>query len=727
MAFDFGFKKILERINRGVSFHWHPLNSLKKLADRIPSFRQSFSEKLPRNFFSKASRLGKSATNITKRITRTLCFILSVGLFAAGAFVCALFYFVTADTAKDTLARFAHDSLNAELIVSGPIKLQRLPTLTVEFPQIQLKQLDTDSVLAEIDALRIDVSLWGLPLGAIRINHAQINGLRSSLPLNDFFGKEAFEKTFENLSFPANLRLREITVDNSTLQLSVNSQEKPNIFVLEDIHLSLENFSPETETALDASFRFKNADLSDSAAAFSGSVSLKTLADFSFFRRTLTFRDLNASGTLSNTTGDHILLATANRLRFKPDEATGVNAQLSVCAPDRTKGELTLSLASFLVNETRLSTPEIKLFYQKSEQDTRANLDVSVGIDMNREANQVQLPNISGTLNIKGLEGFPADFSSTLKGGASADINQKNLDIQLNGMLGQSTFTYNGNLGWQDSLQLAGSLRIASLELDTASIPSDLTWLHSFDFIGDLFIGKVRIGNLPFSQLHTKLSLTGGILRAEDALVNVADGRAENNLQISEDGQWVLESRFDSVAIEKLFETVQVSPLTGTANCLLKISGNGKDLASLSGQGKLRILRGEVRGINVATLKTSEQVADLEKQKTSFDELAGNFSLTDGTLSTNDLVLRNASNRMDASVQVDLRTENIIGRADILHLQGNSAAPTHVRAELSGNIANPIWKIQEKENAIEQPEKQQDEGLIKKLRLWKNLKNFFAF
>ncbi len=720
MAFD--FKKFSEKAKQLGSVPSQVSEKVKAKTAFLKKKTPSTEKREPSKFALQFSKFTTKARAIIRRIVRAFCLVLGLAVIAIGIFVAGVFYFVNPDAAKNSFVTIAHENFGIKAVISEPVKVNHFPRLSIEFPKVQLQREADSSLLASLEALRVDVSLWSLPLGAIRLDSTNVDGLKTTMHLEDFLGKDAFQKSFGKITFPKNLRVREVILTNSTVEVLKNDS---TLLTLEKLDARLGELSPESDAPISANLHFRDSSVEgESQSSVKGSLSLEASLGISSSASTLTLRNLSTSGSVTNLSGEHVLLASASRLRFNPDEATGVNLKISVSAPDKTKGDFSFALADFLATATRLATPEMQVTFQKETETSSAKIDLATAVDTNLTTKAVRFSDITGNIHTKGLSGFPENFLATIKGSAEGSLAEKNLSLTLGGSLAQSAFTYNGTLQWTDSPRLAGNLTLAALEFDKTPVISNLPWLHSVDYEGELRIGKLRVENIVAEQLHANLHLTDGLLSTKDAVLNLAEGRMQGAFQLTDTGDWTADCVLDSVSFEKLFV---VSPLAGKTNCSLKLSGKGNDFTTVSGSGTLRTLRGELRGINLEK-PTSTNLATRKAAKSAFDEASAEINLSDGILATENLIVQNALCRLAAIVQINLVDKSISGSADLFHTPGGSV-PTRDKALLSGAWSDPVWTIPTRSaDSATKIERRTIEGFSsKRQQIWTNLKNFLKF
>lgn len=726
MAFGFHFKTPHLGIRERLSFFWTKTTSF--FTSPFRRFRAWRGEKTaPRRDFSE-SRFGRfiSGTGrVVRRITQVFFVSVCVGVVALGIGVGALYYFVTPQTAQDALSRLARESLDARVTLSGPVSLKRLPDLVVEFPKLQLTRLDGTEVLADIDSIQAHLSLWSLPLGVVRVQDLTINGLKTRLSQDVFIGDDAFKDAYGATRFPDGLRIKNVSLKNSSVRVLATGDAPTLLF--DQLNLTLGGLSPEMETPLEASFHVSEAIDGQGTPSPIGTFSLKTSLQFSASASAVTLRDLAASGTLAGSAGENIVLCSAKRLNWTPSQASGLALKASISSSDPTRGEVTLDVADFLADALQLATPEIKLSYRKALESAQADLTLSAGINVNYETNAIDVTNISGSASIPSLGTTQAPLTATVKGKASGSTAEERLVLDLVGAVGPSAFTYEGSAEWDGFPRLAGTIRVADVNLESLPDISDASWLNSADFTGEIRIGKLRLSSLTAEQLTAKLQLIDGTLSVTDAVFNAAGGRIESTARLSDDAKWSWNAASEECSVEGLLAaSADSAPMTGTLIAQLTLSGHGTDAEAFTGSGKVRILQGQVRGIDISQGRTRTPNNPEERLATDFDEITGDISVSGQTLSVANLVARNASSRLSGSLTVQLTEKTLSGTVQVLRAPGAQVTPGLLTVGVTGSVAQPVWTIASPDQ-IKDEKTPVSESLTKRLRLWKNIRDFFKF
>ena len=265
--------------------------------------------------------------------------------------------------------------------------------------------------------------------------------------------------------------------------------------------------------------------------------------------------------------------------------------------------------------------------------------------------------------------------------------------------------------------------------MNLESLPdiSDASWLNSADFTGEIRIGKLRLSSLTAEQLTAKLQLIDGTLSVTDAVFNVAGGRIESTARLSDDAKWSWNAASEECSVEGLLAaSADSAPMTGTLIAQLTLSGHGTDPEAFTGSGKVRILQGQVRGIDISQGRTRTPNNPEERLATDFDEISGDISVSGQTLSVANLVARNASSRLSGSLTVQLTEKTLSGTAQVLRAPGAQVTPGLLTVGVTGSVAQPVWTIASPDQ-IKDEKTPVSESLTKRLRLWKNIRDFFKF
>jgi AsmA protein len=223
----------------------------------------------------------------------------------------------------------------------------------------------------------------------------------------------------------------------------------------------------------------------------------------------------------------------------------------------------------------------------------------------------------------------------------------------------------------------------------------------------DITLADVTYREVQVEQAAAKVSLAGGVLKANVEQVLFAPGQLKASAVVDGSGEAA------AISYQVSMEGVESKPfvqsfagsdvLSGKLNLETKGSARGfsqKDIVeSLNGDGSFAFLDGAIEGFDLAeTLRNVGQLGVAsggDKPKTDFTELSGSFTITDGVLDNPDTKMLAPLVRVTAAGQVPLppRTLDYNAEAKLvasLEGQGGSDAlaglpiPVHVYGPWDG-------------------------------------------
>lgn len=190
------------------------------------------------------------------RIVRFLLIAAAVVAALVLAAVIALFTLINEKSVESTLSRLARSAFNADVTLSHHVTISRFPALVVEIPQATFKDRETKEEKARLDAARVRVALWSLPLGAVNIVKADVAGLATSLELSTPT-TDALITAFSNaLTFPDNVRVKNVTFTNADLDVTAGEGAARRHWKFTGVNLKLDSLSPEMTTGFDITGAF---------------------------------------------------------------------------------------------------------------------------------------------------------------------------------------------------------------------------------------------------------------------------------------------------------------------------------------------------------------------------------------------------------------------------------------------------------------------------------------
>lgn len=230
----------------------------------------------------------------------------------------------------------------------------------------------------------------------------------------------------------------------------------------------------------------------------------------------------------------------------------------------------------------------------------------------------------------------------------------------------------------------------------------DVSGLSGLDAVVALTADSIDLGMVKFGASQIVLTNDRSRLVAELRKVSAYEGVIS--------GQFVVNGRKGlSVGGDLSFAGMALQPmladfggyerLVGTGDMRVKFLGSGASvdaiMQSLSGSGSLALSNGEILGLDIAgMLRTLDTSYVGEGQKTIFDSLGGSFTMADGVLRNEDLVLKSPYITARGVGDVGMGARNLEYRIKATALAddtgaGGLTAPLLIK----GSWANPKFSL----------------------------------
>ena len=270
-----------------------------------------------------------------------------------------------------------------------------------------------------------------------------------------------------------------------------------------------------------------------------------------------------------------------------------------------------------------------------------------------------------------------------------------------------------------------------------ATTPTELplSTLRSLDMKGTFRIKDFKAFNLRSNDAQIQLNAKNGVIAFGPNQAKLYGGsyRGETVMDVrGKTAQFKFNEKLESVQIGPLLKDMQLfDNYTGTGNIALKLTGQGFNAAqikkSLNGTASLAFRDGKIEGVDL--LKLIEQARALDairrgkpvdmkasqSDATVFKSLTGNVTVTNGIARNEDLVLDGANLRATGRGSADLASEVLDYRLKVTLAEDAKRSGTTVPVLVTGNFANPKFKVDAgemlKQEAGKQIEKQLQKGL----------------
>lgn len=217
-----------------------------------------------------------------------------------------------------------------------------------------------------------------------------------------------------------------------------------------------------------------------------------------------------------------------------------------------------------------------------------------------------------------------------------------------------------------------GGGTVAGQPAEWSDEPIDVSALKAVNADFDLAVGGIQVQQVQIGRGEVKLALKDGLLTVDLAQLNLYEGVGQGRLTV--------DGRGEIPAIEKSFSIsgIQAKPLLtdaagfdrleGTGEMNIAVTTRGRSqremVQALNGKGAVKFLDGAITGINLAAMVRNVQSAFADRasgevQKTDFAELSGTFTIENGLLRNNDLLLLSPLLRLTGEGTSDLPARTV--------------------------------------------------------------------
>ena len=210
------------------------------------------------------------------RIVRVLLFVAAAVAALILAAAVALFTLLDTKSVEAAFSRLTHDAFGTEAKLAGRVSLARFPALVVTIPPTTFVDPATQEEKARIASAQLRISLWSLPLGAVNIAAADVDGLTTKLHLASPTTESLAQALTQAVNFPDNVRIKNITFRDTALDVTASADATFRRWSLSGIELKLDALSPEMTTGFDVTGTFTTG--TDAATAAVPEVPVETPA-----------------------------------------------------------------------------------------------------------------------------------------------------------------------------------------------------------------------------------------------------------------------------------------------------------------------------------------------------------------------------------------------------------------------------------------------------------------
>ena len=232
--------------------------------------------------------------------------------------------------------------------------------------------------------------------------------------------------------------------------------------------------------------------------------------------------------------------------------------------------------------------------------------------------------------------------------------------------------------------------------------PIDASGLRAVDAEVTLRADAIDLGTARIGRTDLGITLDNGRLVTRLREVRAFDGTLTGEMVVN--GRSGLSIAGDLVLTDlalrpALATLADMNRLVGTGNGAVKFQSSGASvdalMKGLSGNGNLAFTNGEILGLDLVgmlrTLDTSYMGAGA---KTIFDSITGTFSIKDGVLTNNDMVMAAPLIRAEGRGTADIGAQSLTYRVTPIALSGaDGTGGLRVPLLISGPWATPRFKL----------------------------------
>jgi len=266
----------------------------------------------------------------------------------------------------------------------------------------------------------------------------------------------------------------------------------------------------------------------------------------------------------------------------------------------------------------------------------------------------------------------------------------------------------------------------------------DLSALNGLDVKGTFGIAGLKVAKIKVGKIDSTIIVNKGKAELKPLTVNLYQGLLKVNAWV-EDAQgrnkYKISSNLNEVQIRPLLtDAAQIDMLSGTTK--LNFNGTGQGLTTnkiksgLVGNGDFKLLDGELYGVNIpqelrtlkAQLSGKKPPSDENIKKTDFASLTGKFSIKNGQVNNQTLLMLSPVMRLDGSGLANILTEALNYNLSVTPLSKSSEDTTlsdlngvTIPFLISGSFSQPKFAL-DTEGALKEKLKAEQKRLEKKLK-----------
>lgn len=216
---------------------------------------------------------------------------------------------------------------------------------------------------------------------------------------------------------------------------------------------------------------------------------------------------------------------------------------------------------------------------------------------------------------------------------------------------------------------------------------------------GDIAIGQISAGQLAANNVKTHLTVSNNIINFNPLKASIYGGLLTAQATINMQKQLPQISVNADLANGQLGLLTKSNSVGGNLNLHANVntSGSGKNaiLRNLNGNGNLTIVSGTLKGVDINfIINTADAllhklvVPKNNTGSTTFSKLSASFSIKNGVLSNNDLLIQAPSSQVDGQGTIDLPSEKLNYRLRAAKVLNGKVQPIFIPIVVTGTFGN---------------------------------------
>ena len=688
------------------------------------------------------------------RIIRAILIVLTTVTVAISAGICTVVYRLNNGAAEEAIERVSREAFGATAKLAGPVTVKPFPQLVVHIPAVRFVDPQSGRQMGSIESARLNVAMWSLPLGAIRVSEGVVTGAKGEITLNGVSIKSIFENSLGALTFPKGLRLGTMRFEQSELTVRVLEGGAESRYVLGNLSAGFEGLSPEMRGAVTWSADVRKvaaeetpaangqqpqtAQTEGAPAAGQNEEAPKASADvpkvvteeslkaspnatlrlpewaraFEGFQQGL----FNGSATLSLSASSRVatlenaqvslqgqasegkVLAAGRAVRFGVHGPAILvsRAALTIARPDRSPSDIRIDIEDMRYEKGVFQSPRSRIQLTEKSAERMTVVDLAGRLEGDVAARKLICPDFEGTVAVSGDPTLPGDFSARMKGVVQVD-GEHAAGVDLKGQLAGAPVAFAGTLtAFPDKPTLRGRLSIGKLDFAALPAPRSMDWMQHFVFDGTVDLTNVRYRTFAARDLTGKLRLKDGVLTLEDGAFESAAGVVRVSGSINQHARWSASGRADALEVTALATLFgEKAPVYGALAGTFAAEGEGWNLKA-SGTGKLSsgAYQGlDAKGVHDAILSGVDWSSTRSDEATVIQNASGTWSFADGVLRVENFSANSVDMRAEGAFAVKTAEGEQQGALQF-HFPAMDGTPAlSINGKLTGTVFIPVWQF----------------------------------